>query len=253
MANDIPGLRIAEYLNQYGDKIIRLYLHEGDNLKYGNEIIQKSGCEKIYKSSILNLPDHIKELEKERADFIITVYWAHLLSPEIYNSAKSTVNFHPSLLPFNRGWYPHVHSLIDGSPLGVTLHKIEKGPDTGPIWAQKITKISEFDTAKTLYDRQQSQIVDLFIDNWEKIRNNKIKPVAQDHSKATFKSKHSLKDLDSINIEKKYVARDLINLLRARSFNNLGFAYYKSNGEKIYLNLRLSKNNKFELDLKEEG
>ena len=51
MANDLPGLRIAEYLNRYGDKIIRLYLHEGNNLKYGNEIIQKSECEKIYKSS----------------------------------------------------------------------------------------------------------------------------------------------------------------------------------------------------------
>ena len=45
----------------------------------------------------------------------------------------------------------------------------------------------------------------------------------------------------------------VINLLRARSFNNLGFAYYKSNGEKIYLNLKLSKSNKFEFDLKEEG
>lgn len=35
-------------------------------------------------------------------------------------------------------------------------------------------------------------------------------------------------------------AKELLTILRARSFGELGFAYYESVGKKIYLNLRLS-------------
>ena len=38
----------------------------------------------------------------------------------------------------------------------------------------------------------------------------------------------------------------LINLLRARSFGDYGFSYFiDQNGEKIYMNIKLSKTNKF--------
>ena len=66
---------------------------------------------------------------------------------EIFSSVETTVNFHPALLPINRGWFPHVHSLIDGSKAGVTLHQIAEGADTGLIWVQEEEKIISTDTA----------------------------------------------------------------------------------------------------------
>ena len=65
-----------------------------------------------------------------------------------FNLAKDSVNFHPAFLPINRGWYPHVHSIVDGSKLGVTLHRIDEGADTGPIWVQKEMRLLPHDTSK---------------------------------------------------------------------------------------------------------
>ena len=168
------------------------------------------------------------------------------LKPEVFNCSKhGCLNFHPALLPINRGWYPHVFSIIDGTPTGVTLHFIDEHTDTGPIIAQKIVPIKPTDTAKAIYDREKYEIISLFKEKWDDIRNNKLTPIPQDQSKAVHHSIKEIHALDEINLEKQYKARDLINLLRARSFGNRGFAYYELDGEKIYLNLRLSYQNRF--------
>ena len=61
-----------------------------------------------------------------------------LLNKKLYSLSEKTINFHPSLLPSYRGWYPHVHNIIDKTQCGVTLHELNEGADTGKIWIQKI-------------------------------------------------------------------------------------------------------------------
>ena len=41
--------------------------------------------------------------------------------------------------------------------------------------------------------------------------------------------------------------KDLINILKARTFDDKSFAYFIVDGKKIYLNLKLSYNNNFEV------
>ena len=66
---------------------------------------------------------------------------------KIFNLSKNgCINFHPALLPTNRGWYPHVHNILDESPAGVTLHLIDEGADTGPILVQKTIDVEPTDT-----------------------------------------------------------------------------------------------------------
>ena len=246
MANDIVGLKVAEHIISKGDKIVRLYLHQEGKTKMANEIIDASLCvdDEIFYANSLD-QTNINSLKALNADFIITVYWAHLLTLDVINTVKDTVNFHPALLPINRGWFPHVHSILDGSASGVTIHRIDEGADTGPIWAQKEIKLSVYDTAKKIYDKLQKEIVNLFIENWDNIKNGTIKPFPQDHSKAVYHNKSEISKLDQIDIEKNTSARELINILRARSFGNLGFAYFNENNKKVFLNLRISDNHKF--------
>ncbi len=240
MANDKPGALVAEFLNNSDDNIVRLYLHDEKNRKFSDEIINNAKCNEIFFAKDLKEKNHILTINKLDADFIITVYWAHLLSPDVYNAVKDTVNFHPAFLPINRGWYPHVHSIIDGSKLGVTLHRIDEGADTGPIWVQEEIKISPFDTAKTIYDRSQYKIVELFKNNWEKIKSGELRPFEQDHSSSIYHKKNELGKLDHIELEDKVKIKNLINLLRARPFGDLGFAYFEEKEKKVYLNIRLS-------------
>lgn len=248
MANDKPGVEVAKFLRETGDDIVRVYLHDANNTKHADEIVHNSNCNEIFSANHLKDEGHIKTIKNLNADFIITVYWAHLLKPPVFMAANDTINFHPAYLPVNRGWYPHVHSIIDGSKLGVTLHRIDKGADTGPIWAQKEVELLPFDTAKTIYDKLQNEIVGMFKDNWKKIKSGDSQPFNQDESHAIYHKKGELGELDALQIEQNVKAKDLINLLRARSFGNLGFAYYIDEGKKVYLNLRLSNSQNFNTD-----
>lgn len=248
LANDKPGLDVCKYLVVQGEQIERLYIHEEQNAKYTDEIIKASNCErgKIYLSKDLKDPIHLNELKKVKTDWIITVYWAYLISEKLINMAREgTINFHPALLPINRGWYPHVHSIIDDTPTGVTLHVIEKTADTGPIWAQKEVPIEPLDTSDTIYYRLQEEIVKLFRETWPDIKSGKIKAIPQDEAKAIYHKKAEVDALDFLDLNAEIRVRDVINILRARSFGNRGFAYYENDGQRVYVNIRLSKSSHF--------
>jgi len=240
MADGFVGLEVAKRLIAEGDNIVRLYLHDEGSAKLPEEIKIASKCKEVFNQSCLKSEGHIDGLKSLKADFIITVYWAHLLSSEVISCAVDTVNFHPALLPVNRGWFPHVHSIIDGSPLGVTLHRIDKNADTGPIWTQKEVNMSQFDTAKTIYDRLQNEMVNLFSENWPDIKEGTITPMIQNPDGACYHKKSEIAELDELDINSVMQVRKLINILRARSFGKLGFAYYEENGERVYLKLSLS-------------
>lgn len=248
MANDVPGLNVCKYLVDRGEKIERLYVHSYENAKFVNEIIAASNClpENVFDATLLNDADHVHGLNEAGIEWIVTVYWAYLLSGKVIRAAKEgTVNFHPALLPINRGWYPHVHSIIDGTPCGVTIHAIDENADTGPIWAQKEIPLLPEDTAATIYARLQEEIVVLFKEKWADISNGRIIPLPQDESKAVYHKKAEIAGLDELDLDAQMCVGDLLNLLRARSFGDRGFAYFYNGGEKVYVNIRLSKKSDF--------
>lgn len=246
MANYQPGLDVCKYMIDCGEEISRLYVID-KNDEYAKKIIKASRLNDrdIFTAASLKELNHTATISKLKPEYIITVYWPYLLKPEVFNLArKGTINFHPALLPINRGWYPHVHSIIDGSSTGVTLHAIAKEADAGPIWAQKEVSLMPYDTAKTIYQRLQVEIVNLFKETWPRIKLKKIKPYPQDNSKAVYHKKSEVSKFDYIDLNKEYKARDIIKLLRARSFGDKGFAYFVERGKRIFVSLKLSKNNK---------
>ena len=249
MANDTPGLEVCRYLVGRGDTIARLYLHAPKGQKRAEDIVAVSGCADadVMPAELLRDGGHVAELAALGVDWIITVYWAHLISQAVIDAArKGTVNFHPALLPINRGWYPHVHSLIDGSPTGVTIHSIDASADTGPVWAQKKVEVSPYDTAYTIYNRLQDEIVELFRQYWPSIASGELRPTPQDESLAVYHGKKEIESLDAMDPDATMRVRDVINLLRARTFGDRGFAYYDESGRRVYVNVRLSDSPVFE-------
>jgi len=63
------------------------------------------------------------------------------------------INVHPGLNPHNKGMFPHVFSIINGLPAGVTIHEMTERIDDGPVIFQEEVKISPHDTGETLYGR----------------------------------------------------------------------------------------------------
>jgi methionyl-tRNA formyltransferase len=211
--------------------------------------VAASGCEPgaVHEAPSLVDPEHVAALAALGPDFIVTVYWAHLISTEVIAAARrGTVNFHPALLPVNRGWYPHVHSIVDGSPTGVTLHAVDAGADTGPIWAQREVPLTPYDTAGTIYARLGDEIVALFRETWPAIVAGELEPVPQDDARAVYHDRSEVDALDELRLDDVMRVGDVIDRLRARSFGARGFAWYEVDGERVYANLRLGRTSSME-------
>jgi len=196
----------------------------------------------VHEAGALRDPEQVAALAALGPDFVITVYWAHLISTDVIAAARrGTVNFHPALLPVNRGWYPHVHSILDGSPTGVTLHAVDANADTGPIWAQREVPLTPYDTAGTIYERLQTEIVSLFREVWPAIVAGDLVAVPQDDGDAVYHEKSEIDALDELRLDDVMRVGDVIDRLRARSFGSRGFAWYEVDGERVYANMRLGR------------
>ena len=239
-ASHSAGREVAKFFSDSSaGEVVALYLPDADPTISGSLSLPENRI--FVGKSIFSEPSHVEWFSDQGIDAIVCVYWPWLLSPELFRLASVTVNFHPALLPVNRGWYPYVHSIIDGSPCGVTLHCIEECADTGRIWAQKEVLLRPEDTAKDIYLRLQAEIVSLFKDKWVDIIEGRIQPFAQDHSKATYHLKSEINALDRIDLDTLSTPRDLLNRLRARTFGDKGFAYYEENGHKIFIRIELNR------------
>jgi len=97
------------------------------------------------------------------------------------------INVHTSLLPIYRGASPIQSALINGdTETGITIMKMDKGLDTGPIILQKSLKITPNDTFLEL-DKKLSQIaISALSEAIFPYITGEIKPKDQDNDQATF-------------------------------------------------------------------
>ena len=106
-------------------------------------------------------------------DLVVSFGYRHLIKGETLRSAPCrVVNIHISYLPYNRGKHPIFWSFFDKTPLGVTIHEIDEGVDTGPIWKRKELQLPNSDMtfreahgfmircAETLFEESLDEILD---------------------------------------------------------------------------------------------
>lgn len=83
---------------------------------------------------------------------VISAHCKQIFPPRLLEGARC-VNFHPGYNPFNRGWYPQVFSILNGDPLGVTVHEMTEEIDGGPIIAREAVPLFPHDTSLSAYRR----------------------------------------------------------------------------------------------------
>ena len=81
----------------------------------------------------------IKRLKHDRIDFIVLAGYMRLIGNTILSTYENRiVNIHPSLLPKYRGLNAIQQAIDAGEEeIGVTIHYVDAGMDTGKIIAQK--------------------------------------------------------------------------------------------------------------------
>jgi methionyl-tRNA formyltransferase len=97
------------------------------------------------------------------------------------------VNVHASLLPKYRGAAPVVWAILNGEKrTGVTTMLLDEGMDSGDILLQAEIPIENDETGEMLRDRLALLGAQLLSKTLEKMKSDSIRPIPQDHSKATY-------------------------------------------------------------------
>lgn len=132
-------------------------------------------------------------LQQFKTDVIFSINYLFIVEDNILNHPKLyAINLHGSLLPKYRGRTPHVWAIINGEKeTGITAHIMEEGCDTGDIVLQEVIQIGINYTGadilkefKTIYPKMIFKLI-------TQIKNNQLKRIKQDNSKATYFGKRT--------------------------------------------------------------
>lgn len=150
----------------------------------------------VYQS--VKLRADVELLERMRAlnpDVLLTFAYGQILSEEwLALPTLAPLNVHASLLPLYRGAAPIQWALLDGQKqTGLSLMKMEKEMDAGPVAFQHIYPIEEGCTSEELFDELANLAAEVIPEDLLKVRESPHFS-EQDASLATFTQKIKKED-----------------------------------------------------------
>ena len=118
---------------------------------------------------------------------IVAAYGLFLPEDTLAVPGLGCLNIHPSLLPRHRGPSPVATAILGGDETtGVTIMLLDEGMDTGPILAQRETRIGADETCDRLTDRLFDMGASLLTETLEEWSAGSISPIPQDNANATI-------------------------------------------------------------------
>lgn len=159
--------------------------------------------------------DLLPIIEQYKPDLGVLSAFGKLVPNEAINAIPcGIINIHPSLLPKYRGTTPIESPLLNGdSETGVSVMRLVKEMDAGPILAQATVKISPETTKQSLYDELSTLGAKLISDVLDGVLAKNAPETLQNDAEATFTAK-----LDKSMSELKFAekgAQQLVNEVRA--------------------------------------
>lgn len=172
-------------------------------------------------------------LKRYLSDLFVVVAYGQILSQEILDIPKIfALNLHASLLPKYRGAAPINWAIIHGEETtGLTIMRVIRKMDSGPILMQKKVAIGACDDSIILEDKLRRFGAELLLEALKEIKNSTYKLTDQDEKKAVFAPK--LKKDDGY-IDWARPAAEIYNLVRGSLPWPGAFTYYKGKLLKIY-------------------
>ena len=170
----------------------------------------------------------IKEMEVDYA-FIFTF---RKLKENIYNAPKfGCINFHPALLPLNRGASPSNWIIINNqSKTGITFHFVTKDIDAGDIIEQYEIPLSGYETTKILNEYLFSIGTILFVRLIFRLSHNyKYKLMKNDIGNGTYEPSFNIGN--SI-ITDKNTFQEISSIIRASRYYD-SYALFKYSGKEF--------------------
>src|SRR5690606_1823691 len=124
---------------------------------------------------------------------------------------------------------------------GVSLHRVDPGVDTGPIVAQRRIEYDWEDTGGTLFRRASAAMLDLVKEAYPTLRELNFKLEPQPEGVGSYHESAELDEASRIELDRTYTGRDLLNLLRARTFPPYPACYFSEGGTRYEVRVEITR------------
>jgi len=239
MADQRIGLEIARWLFERYRADVALVVTISENDIFLAARDSKIAC--VTFKSADQVCSQIRSMGLE-LDIGLLAWWPNLVKAPLLGVPKhGFINTHPSLLPHDRGKHPNFWALVDQVPYGVSLHFVGQCIDSGDIVAQTAVPYGWQDNGATVYARACEETVRLFQATYPAIRKLEIPRKVQDIGIGSFHLAAELEQASIIDLDRHYRARDLLNLLRARTFPGHPACWFRDGGEAYEVRIEINK------------
>ncbi len=169
--------RVVKVLKRPGRTTMKVLFLGADASRQLSEWLRAQGEEVFFTDKKIDK----ESVVKYNPDIIISYNYRYIIKNDILSiPGRGAFNLHVSYLPWNKGAFPNVWSILENTPNGVTIHRIDNGIDTGDILLQKEVFFDESrETLKTSYEKLHMEIQKMFKENWEEVKEGKIEPKKQ--------------------------------------------------------------------------
>lgn len=135
----------------------------------------------IYQAASLRSAEQRQPIVDANPDLIVVVAFGLVLGKSILELPRcGCVNLHASLLPKYRGASPIPAAILSGDlETGVTLMRMERGLDTGPVLARSALDITPVDTTASLTNCLANIAAELLMANLGDLVSGKLTAVPQ--------------------------------------------------------------------------
>lgn len=158
------------------------------------------------------------DIRLQECDFLVLVAYGQILSDELLTWPKiAPINLHASLLPRWRGASPIQHAILAGDrETGVTIQRMAKKLDAGPILSQEKATVADRETAISLQEKLANtgakllvRTLHVMLSEVQRSRSTSHLETEQDESQVTYCKKlgRSMGEMDPSNMTAEEIDR----------------------------------------------
>lgn len=236
------GLAVAEILRANNTPVSWCIVDSNEDEGNAAQIQRVLGIDTdaVVQWDLLAESDQLEAIRASSPDLGLSAWWPHILKTPLLTIPRlGILNFHPSLLPFGRGKDPNFWALRDEEDFGATIHFMDEDIDTGDIAFQAPIEVTWEDDAASLYKKARRTLLQMFETNLPRILAGDI-PRCPQPPGTRAKKRSELEAASEVILDKTYTARQVLNLLRARTFPPHPGAWFVEDGRRFEVRVEIT-------------
>ncbi|HZV52626.1 MAG TPA: methionyl-tRNA formyltransferase [Candidatus Dormibacteraeota bacterium] len=185
----VPSLRALHAAHHRIELVVTQPDRPGHRLRVTPPPVKVAALElglEVFQPERIKAEESVARIASIAPELIVVVAYGQIIPRSILEiPPRGVLNVHASLLPRHRGAAPINRAILAGDRVtGVTIMRMDEQMDHGPILTTREVEIGPEEDAASLAERLAALGAELLVETIDRL--DEIRPVEQDHSRATF-------------------------------------------------------------------